>query len=147
MITTGNTNNIFKKVFKGITVFSAIFGACTIIWLISAYFTKKDSNAIIVSDKVEVIITNQKEDRIVRDTILLKLNGLAVLQNKMNAMQRSQENLTNAVTNFIRNNKLATKQDLDNFINELKKNNTSSTIVVPSIMTQLNITSELKSTK
>ena len=62
-------------------------------------------------------------------------------------MQRSQENLTNAVTNFIRNNKLATKQDLDNFINELKKNNTSSMIEIPSIITQLNITSDLKLTK
>jgi len=120
MATTGNTN-IFKKIFKGITVFSAIFGACATIWFISAYFTKKDNSAVIVSNKVELIITNQLEDRIIRDTILLKLNGLAVLQDDIIKLKISQENLTNAMSEFISNNKLATKQDLQNFLDELKK--------------------------
>jgi hypothetical protein len=121
MTTTGNTN-IFKKILKGISIFSAIFGACATIWFISAYFTKKDNSAVIVSDKVELIITNQQEDKIIRDTILLKLNGLAVLQDDIIKLKISQENLTNAMSEFISNNKLATKQDLQNFLDELKKN-------------------------
>jgi hypothetical protein len=122
-MTTGTTNGTFKKAFKVMVTFSAVFGFAASIWLVSAYFTKKDSSAVIVKDKVETVIQNQQQDRVIRDSILLKLNGLAVLEGKVNQVQRSQENLTNAVTNFIRNNRLATKQDLDNFIEELKKNN------------------------
>jgi uncharacterized protein YlxW (UPF0749 family) len=122
MTTTGNTNGTIKKAFKVMVTFSAVFGFAASIWLVSAYFTKKDSSAVIVANKVETVIQNQQQEKIIRDSILLKLGGLGVLQDNMNKLQRSQENLTNAVTNFIRNNKLATKQDLDNFIEELKKN-------------------------
>jgi uncharacterized sodium:solute symporter family permease YidK len=117
--TTGNT--VFKKAFKAIVTFSAVFGFAASIWLVSAYFTKKDSSAVVVSDKVEIVIKNQKDDRIIVDTILLKLNGLQVLQSNMDKLNRNQQNLTNAVENFIRNNRLATKEDLDNFVQELKK--------------------------
>ena len=64
-ITSGSTS-IIKKIIKGVSYFSAIFGACAIIWGVSGYFHDRDNKTTGLENKVNTVIINQQTDKLAK---------------------------------------------------------------------------------
>ena len=142
---------MWKTIFKIVAGFGTLVGSATIIWLTSAYFTKKDATETVFHEQLEIVIDNQNNGAVADDSICAKLDQLVrqvnTIADKQIDIAKGQEALSRSYSRYLSNDETLTKEDFLEYMQGLTFDFKKKEIVLNSTVSNESINRQLESKK